>query len=107
MGERERRLGENEVIYREVNERVRELTDDFGLDQERLELVCECSRLDCAERLRLTLAEYEAVRADPVQFVLLPGHEVLDIEEVVARHDGYVVVRKRPGEPAEVAIRTA
>jgi hypothetical protein len=34
------------------------------------------------------------VRRDPCLFLLRPGHEVLDVEDVVQRNDLYVVVRK-------------
>ena len=59
MDQRERRLGENEILYREVNERVRELSDEFGLAEEPVDFVCECARLECAERIRMTVAEYD------------------------------------------------
>lgn len=107
MSERERRLGENEAIYREVNERVRDLQERFGADGDRVGFVCECSRLACSERIDLTVAEYEAVRTEPTRFALKPGHELLEVESVVEEHDGYLVVEKLPGGPAEVAIRTA
>jgi hypothetical protein len=36
------------------------------------------------------------VRADNDRFVLVPGHEDPQIERVVERSEGYVVVDKRP-----------
>jgi len=106
MTDRERRLGENEVLYREVNERVRELHDDFGLDEQLIEFVCECARLSCTERIRLTPGEYEHVRASGRRFALVDGHEVPDLEAVVERSERFVVVEKHPGGPAEVAERS-
>ena len=52
----------------------------------------------------MTVAEYENVRSDPTHFAVLPGHEVLDLEEVVARNDRFLVVRKKAGA-AEVAAQ--
>jgi hypothetical protein len=52
--------------------------------------------------LPLTPAAYEDVRAIPTQFVVAPGHELPEIEEVLFRSDGYQVVKKR-GDAAELA----
>lgn len=35
------------------------------------------------------------------------GHEAVEAEHVVAERDGYWVVRKNPGLPAEIARATA
>jgi hypothetical protein len=37
---------------------------------------------------------YEAVRANPRRFVLRPGHEIVDAEDVVERSARFVVVEK-------------
>jgi hypothetical protein len=103
MNGRERRLGENEVLYREVNERVRELHDSFGLDDQLIEFVCECARVECTERIRLTPAEYEHVRESGRRFALVDGHETPEVEEVVERGERFSVVEKRPGGPADLA----
>ena len=49
---------------------------------------------------------YESVRAYPERFLVLAGHEEVDIERVVEAHGSWVVVEKRPGTPAEVARAT-
>jgi hypothetical protein len=103
VNERARRLGENEVLYREVNERVLELQNDFGIDDGRTEFVCECARLDCTERISMTTAEYEEVRADPARFAVVHGHQIPEIEDVVEERERYLVIEKRPGGPAELA----
>jgi hypothetical protein len=103
VNERERRLGENEVLYREVNERVRDLQQSFALGDELVQFVCECARLDCTERISLTIAEYEHVRSDPALFALKHGHELPDVETVVEENDRFVVIRKHEGGPAELA----
>jgi hypothetical protein len=106
MSERARRIGMNEAVFREVNERIDDLADAFGLQAEPLDLVCECGDASCTEQLRLTRSEYEALRADPLLFAVHPGHETPDVEDVVERHDNYDVVRKHAGEPARVAEQT-
>jgi hypothetical protein len=69
----------------------------------RLEFLCECGDISCKERIALTPAKYEAVRAESRQFVLKPGHELLESEEVVQKGERFVVVRKfgAAGEVAE------
>ena len=98
-------MGENEIVFREVNERLRELGEGFSLVSEVAEFVCECADTACAERIRMPLSEYEQVRSDPKWFLILKGHEILDYERVVGEHEQYAVVEKLPGGPAGLAIR--
>jgi len=104
--ERIRRVGENEALFRVVNERIESLNAAFAAITETMDVVCECGSLECAERIVLGLGEYERVREDPTHFVLVPGHEMSGVESVIARGEGYVVVRKHEGVPAEVARET-
>jgi len=103
MDERTRRIGENEALYRSINEKIEDLNQSFGALAETMTVVCECGELSCTAQIALDLPTYERVRADETQFVILPGHEIPDVEEVVERGDGFNVVRKLPGEPAQVA----
>jgi hypothetical protein len=103
IDERERRLGLNEALFREVNERLRGVNEAFGEVTNRMELVCECADPGCAERITTTVRQYEELRADPEQFVIAPGHAAPDIEHVVETGKGWEIVRKRPGGPAEIA----
>jgi hypothetical protein len=106
MGERERRLGLNEALFREINERLRDLNETFGPLTNRVELICECANPACAVRISFTVAEYEELRAEPDRFVVAPGHEVSDVEDVVATGESWHIVRKRPGAPAKLAKAT-
>jgi len=104
----ETRLARNEALYREVNERIAELAEEFSEDEVRnpVGFVCECAAAGCAEPIELTLAEYEAIRAEPTRFAVVPEHERLEIERVVERHAAYLVVEKREEDAAEVARET-
>ena len=106
MDERERRLGLNEALFREVNERLRGLNETFGPLTNRVELICECADPACAERISFTVREYEELRGEPDRFVVAPGHEVADVEDVVATGERWHIVRKRPGEPTKLAEAT-
>jgi hypothetical protein len=101
MSSREERIAKNEVIFREVNERVREVvpSENGGID-----FVCECGYEDCVEQITLTTAEYERVRDDPVQFFVKPGHAIRDVEEIMEENDRFLLVRKHV-EEQEIARR--
>jgi hypothetical protein len=95
--ERATRLATNESRFREINERVeRELEPVAETLEELLPFVCECGRPHCTEAIELSLAEYERVRSDATRFVVVSGHEIEDVEDVVERTDRYTVVRKHP-----------
>ena len=99
------RLAKNEAIFREINERTRSLQERFGPDDPTSryeEFLCECGDQTCVERVKLTVSEYESIRAKSTQFVLRPGHTMPRVERVVQERDRYVVVAKI-GEAADVA----
>ena len=50
------------VLLREVNNRIRELSDRFGTPEGIYRLICECGRGDCGERFEVSVAEYEDLR---------------------------------------------
>jgi hypothetical protein len=106
MDERTRRVGENEALFRVVNERIEDVNRAFGAVIGTMAVVCECGAIECAEQITLTPAEYERVRADPTSFVLVPGHEEPDLERVVSRGDGYVIVQKIGRDAAALARDT-
>lgn len=103
MDERERRIGLNEAVFREANERIQELNQTFATFTDELVLVCECGDGKCVEQITMPPAEYEELRADPAQFAIAPGHEIPDVERVIAQRDGYDVVRKNEGVPERIA----
>jgi len=96
---REARVAKNEVLFREVNERIRELAPADG----RTEFLCECGDAACVEPVTLSLGQYETVRTDGARFFVRPGHELPDIEEVVERSESFSIVVKRDGTPADIA----
>jgi len=101
-----RRVGLNESIFREVNEQIKSLNRDFGDELRTMTAVCECAGGDCTERLEISVRDYEEVRADPRRYIVIPGHEVPEFEVAIDHRDGYDVVEKREGLPAEIAERT-
>ena len=96
MDARTRRIADNESRFRDINERLEKDLRRLPVDGEPVEFVCECGMLECSESVRLTIDEYEHVRSESSTFAVLPGHEIGDVEDVVARSDRYLVVRKGP-----------
>jgi hypothetical protein len=101
--ERARRVGLNEAIFRQVNEQIRGLNRDFALRGGTMTVICECGDGECTERIELPVQDYERVRSNSRQYVIAPGHEIPEVEEVVEQADGYDVVEKDEGVPAELS----
>jgi hypothetical protein len=94
----------NQARYREHNERIEPHNRVHSwVDPPMPDWVCECG-FSCTEPVQMTIAEYEAIRAEPTQFFVQPSpeHVVEEIEDVVARHDRYWIVEKR-GHAGEVS----
>jgi hypothetical protein len=105
MDERVRRIGLNEAVFRQVNERIEELAEAFGLG-DKLDLICECGDASCSSRIEMDRKQYEELRSDSTTFAVVRGHEISDVEEIVAQHGSYDVVRKTADEARAVAEAT-
>ena len=104
MDRRLERLAENEALFRAVNELIESAATQTVVDDHVFNFLCECADGGCTMLLPLSVSEYEQVRVDPVQFLVAPGHELPELERVVARHGAYEVVRK-VGDAAEYVVR--
>ena len=97
-----------QALSRIVNERIVQLADGAGTRAADFAVVCECGNDGCFERVALTKAEYDAIRASAVRFVLLPGHELAALERVVERRVGYVVTERAVAATTRLhAVRSA
>ena len=96
------RAARNEVLLRDYNERIE--AHHKWVNPSFAEWVCECADENCAEPVQLSLQEYEAVRAEPTHFLVVPGDEHVSppIEHVVRREDRYWIVEK-VGVAAEIS----
>ena len=68
--------------------------------------MCECGDTRCTRVMRLTLDEYEQVRADANTFAVLPGHDDPRTEkivngDVIEKNDRFTIVKKRPENRAD------
>lgn len=93
----------NENVFREMNERLERLGEEFG--EGVVEFLCECADPACSASLSVPLSVYEAVRDRPRQFLVVPGHQREGVEQVVEEHPDYLVIEKF-GEAGEVAEDT-
>jgi hypothetical protein len=102
MDERLQRQARNEATFRATNREIEEISRELGDTQ--LEVICECGQDDCRGKIELTAEVYDSVHRERDRFVVVPGHESLEIENVVERTERYVVVDKF-GEAEEIAER--
>lgn len=104
------RIAENETRFRRANENIESRAVELGFHvrEELVPFLCECGDERCTELIRLTLVEYETVRAEPRHFACRPGHEAISERtgagHRVRRGDRFVVVEKQ-GDAARVAER--
>ncbi|HSK17000.1 MAG TPA: hypothetical protein VK915_12650 [Gaiellaceae bacterium] len=102
MGWREERVARNETLFREVNERIKQVNAPLATAEE-ADFLCECGDQECTEPISLTVAEYEAVRREATHFAVSPGHVFPEIEVVVTETERYTVVAKVDPDAAEAA----
>ena len=98
------RIAMNEAAFRRVNEAIEAGQPDTA---SHLDLICECGRLGCNEHVSISTETYEAIRANPRRFVVIPGHELPEAERIVDTHGSYLIVEKfgEAGEVAEQMVR--
>ena len=100
--ERVRRVGENEALFRIVNEQIKAVTGGAATTHE-FGVVCECAALTCQTQLTISPEVYEQTRARSDHFVVAPGHQLDDIERVIDDHQTFFVIEKTPEEARRVA----
>ena len=99
-------VAKNEVLFRDVNERVKDVDKSHNISTaDYWDFLCECGNADCLERVPMTLAEYERVRSNAVQFAVVPGHETPEVERPLHETARFAIVEKRPNEQS-VAVTT-
>ena len=101
------RTGQNEALFREVNERLKDRKEDDSEWVSPSQWICECAEETCTERIEMSPREYEQLRSDARHFAVVPDeeHVTLDAERIVETREKYWIVEKL-GEAAEVAEET-
>lgn len=91
------RVARNQSLFRDYNELLEPSNEAHQhVRPPFADWFCECPRESCSQRVELTLAEYESVRANATHFFVAPTgeHVVADVERVIERHERYWVVEK-------------
>jgi hypothetical protein len=99
----EAKMARTESAFREVNEAIARTARRSGAAE--AHFVCECYDLECAERVPLGIAEYDALRADATRFLLVPGHHAPGYERVLDRSDSHETVEKLGSRMRRIARR--
>jgi hypothetical protein len=81
-----------EAAFRVANDRMAAWEETPG-EQPQL-FFCECSDLECRDKVPLMRGEYDEIRRSSERFVVVPGHEVDDVEEVVDDRGTHNVILK-------------
>jgi hypothetical protein len=94
--ERQERAARNQSLFREVNERIKNVNDGFHVFTTLNDWVCECAIDSCVERIEMTTQEYEHVRQNGARFFVAPKDEHVwpEAERVVERLPNYWIVEK-------------
>jgi hypothetical protein len=85
----------NEAIFRDANEEIEGRARELEFPG-RVPFICECGDPSCRVIVGLAYDEYEAVRAEPTHFFVVPGHEGVagSSGTTVRRAERFVVVEK-------------
>jgi hypothetical protein len=92
--DRAERVALTEAAFRIANERMAGWEERRTEGEAHASYYCECAVDGCRDEVRLSQAEYEAVRADPRHFVVLHGHIIEDLETEIERRETYSVIEK-------------
>ncbi len=87
---REERVVKTEELYRRLNVAIAQLLDDGDGS-----FLCECGNPLCNEPVELAREDLEELHREPGRYAVVPGHDIPDLETVVAERGRYVVVQKR------------
>jgi hypothetical protein len=83
----------NESTFREANEKLEAKVVELSLAEQRTPYLCECDDPSCTAIIHLTIPEYEAVRGNPRQFIVIAEHDAAP-DRVVEEHEGFTVIQK-------------
>lgn len=104
--DRRARVGANEALFRQVNERLEDLNSTFANLTEMFQVVCECGNAECLDQISIDTITYNDVRADAALFIVVRGHADAQVEDVVQQKDDYEVVQKREGPQKRIVEAT-
>jgi hypothetical protein len=78
-------------VIREVNERIAQLYQGEP-SATAVELLCECENEQCAERILLTVAEYDDIRTRDGRYAVARAHAAASGRRLVGEGQGFAMV---------------
>ena len=87
------RVRKNEETFASANEEIRLSAEKYDFE-EAVPFLCECSKLECMETIRLPLTSYRETRAQGDVFIVREGHNDPNVERIVGSVADYVLVEK-------------
>jgi hypothetical protein len=87
---REERVLQTEEFFRDVNDVIAGTPTTNGSA-----FLCECANPFCNVTFEMNGDDLTTLHSTPGYYVILAGHDIPDLEEVVQHHNGYEIVTKR------------
>lgn len=69
--ERELRAAQNQMLFRSVNDRIRELGENLLNSVEEVDFACECANPECIEPIPMPVSQFAALEGVENRFVVL------------------------------------
>jgi hypothetical protein len=105
--EREKRAAQNQLLFREVNQRIASLAEPALLPEiAQIEVTCECVDMSCTATIQIPLHEFAEIDRATNRVLVVPDHELPEVEDVVERRERFLIVGKR-GAGADLVERSA
>jgi hypothetical protein len=90
VSSRDERVARTEEFFKRVNDTMRkELGDGDG------NFLCECGNIACTEKLALSAEDLRLLHSIDGYLVVLPGHEIPEIESLVKVNGRYAIVHNK------------
>ena len=88
---RKSEAAEIEQTFRDANRTIVEVATELDAGG-RVPFICECSDPTCRAIIRMPWVEFDALHRHGNLFVVAPGHELLEVERLIAETAHYNVV---------------
>jgi len=90
---REERVLQTEAFFRDVNDVIARTRGSNGS-----RFLCECANPFCNVTFEMSGHDLQTLHATPGNYVILAGHDIPDLQDVVQNQNGYEIVRKRAAD---------
>lgn len=91
---RETRIVQTEEFYRQINDTIAKNGKRDGKAY-----MCECANPYCNATMDVSTEDIEVLHSVPGYYIILPGHEIPDVEHVVSTTEKYAIVGKDGASP--------